>query len=85
MIGSLGATLSGVTFPVAAMYAPVDAASYLFPVRHFTEASQAMIYFNAGFAYLWQSVAILLIFLLLGVLILPLLNGGYGNNIGGSN
>ena len=73
MIGSLGATLSGVTFPVAAMYAPVDAASYLFPVRHFTEASQAMIYFNAGFAYLWQSVAILLIFLLLGVLILPLL------------
>ena len=73
MIGSLGATLSGVKFPVAAMYAPVDAASYLFPVRHFTEASQAMIYFNAGFAYLWQSVAILLIFLLLGVLILPLL------------
>ena len=38
MVGSLGATLSGVTFPVTAMYKPVYAASYLFPVRHFTEA-----------------------------------------------
>ena len=73
MVGSLGATLSGVTFPVTAMYAPVHAASYLFPVRHFTEATQAMIYFDAGFAYFWQSVAVLLVFLLLAILILPLL------------
>ena len=73
MLGSLGATLSGVTFPVTAMYAPVHAASYLFPVRHFTEATQAMIYFDAGFAYFWQSVAVLLVFLLLAILILPLL------------
>lgn len=73
MVGSLGATLSGVTFPVTAMYALVHAASYLFPVRHFTEAAQAMIYFGAGFAYFWQSVAVLLVFLLLAILILPLL------------
>lgn len=73
MVGSLGATLSGVTFPVTAMYAPVHAASYLFPVRHFTEAAQAMIYFNAGFPYFWQSVAILFVFLLVAILILPLL------------
>ena len=73
MVGSLGATLSGVTFPVTAMYAPVHAASYLFPVRHLTEAAQAMIYFGAGFAYFWQSVAVLLVFLLLAILILPLL------------
>lgn len=73
MVGSLGATLSGVTFPVTAMYAPVHAASCLFPVRHFTEATQAMIYFDAGFAYFWQSVAVLLVFLLLAILILPLL------------
>lgn len=73
MVDSLGATLSGVTFPVTAMYAPVHAASYLFPVRHFTEAAQAMIYFGAGFAYFWQSVAVLLVFLLLAILILPLL------------
>lgn len=73
MVGSLGATLSGVTFPVTAMYAPVHAASYLFPVRHFTEAAQAMIYFDVGFAYFWQSVTVLLVFLLLAILILPLL------------
>ena len=73
MVGSLGATLSGVTFPVTAMYAPVYAASYLFPVRHFTEAAQAMIYFNAGFAYFWQSVAVLFVFPLVALLILPLL------------
>ena len=42
MVGSLGATLSGVTFTVTAMYAPVRAASYLFPVRHFTAAAQAI-------------------------------------------
>lgn len=73
MVGSLGATLSGVTFPVTAMYKPVYAASYLFPVRHFTEAAQAMIYFDAGFGYFWQSVAILFVFPLLALLILPLL------------
>ena len=73
MVGSLGATLSGVTFPVTAMYAPVHAASYLFPVRHFTEAAQAMIYFDAGFGYFWQSVAILFVFPLTALLVLPLL------------
>ncbi len=73
MIGSLGATLSGVTFPVKAMYTPVYAASHLFPVRHFTEAAQNMIYFNVGFTYIWQSVAILLIFPMVALLMLPLL------------
>lgn len=71
MIGSLGATLSGVTFPVTSMYAPVYAVSYLFPIRHFTEISQAMLYFNAGFGYFWQSVAILCIFPMLALLLLP--------------
>ena len=44
MVGSLGATLSGVTFPVPSMYAPVHYASYLFPVRHFTEIYQNLLY-----------------------------------------
>ena len=73
MVGSLGATLSGVTFPITAMYAPVHAASYLFPVRHFTEAAQAIIYFDAGYAYYWQSAAILFTFPLVALLVLPLL------------
>lgn len=71
MVGSLGATLSGVTFPVTSMYPAVHAASYLFPVRHFTEISQAMLYFDSGFGYYWQSVAILFIFPMLALLILP--------------
>lgn len=71
MIGSLGATLSGVTFPVTSMYPVVHAVSHLFPVRHFTEITQAMLYFDSGFGYYWQSAAILLLFLLPALLILP--------------
>lgn len=71
MVGSLGATLSGVTFPVTSMYPVVHAASYLFPVRHFTEIAQSMLYFDSGFGYYWQSTALLLLFPLLALLILP--------------
>lgn len=71
MVGSLGATLSGVTFPVADMYLPVEKASYLFPIRHFIEMMQTMLYADGGFIYLWQSAAILCIFPLLALLLLP--------------
>lgn len=71
MIGSLGATLSGVTFPVRSMYAPVHYASYLFPVRHFVEINQNMLYGNYGFAYAWENYAILFLFILAALLILP--------------
>ena len=40
MVGSLGAMLSGVTFPAPFMYKPVYYASFLFPVRHFVEISR---------------------------------------------
>lgn len=71
MVGSLGATLSGVTFPVPNMYPIVQHASYLFPIRHFTEMMQTMLYEGGGFMYLWSSAAILCIFPLLALLILP--------------
>ncbi len=71
MVGSLGATLSGVTFPVFAMPAPVYYASYLFPVRHFVEINQNILYGDYGFAYSWQHVSILFIYLLPALLILP--------------
>lgn len=71
MIGSLGATLSGVTFPVANMYPLVRTASYLFPVRHFAEITQTMLYYNGGFVYIWSSAAILCIFPLLACGMLP--------------
>ena len=71
MIGSLGATLSGVTFPVAFMDTPVYAASFLFPVRHFMEVVQSLLYLEGGLADEWMSLMVLLLFLLLPVLLLP--------------
>ena len=71
MVGSLGATLSGVTFPVSNMYPLVRDASYLFPVRHFTEMIQTMLYGGGGFIYLWPSMVILCIFPLLALSLLP--------------
>ncbi|MEG0464518.1 ABC transporter permease [Bacteroides sp.] len=80
MVGSLGATLSGVTFPVANMYPLVRDASYLFPVRHFTEITQTMLYYNGGFAYLWPSAVILCIFPLLALALLPHLKRAIESN-----
>ena len=71
MVGSLGATLSGVTFPVPNMYPLVRDASYLFPVRHFTEMMQNMLYGGSGFIQLWPSAVILCIFPLLALVLLP--------------
>ena len=71
MVGSLGATLSGVTFPVPNMYPLVRDASYLFPVRHFTEMMQNMLYGGSGFIHLWPSAVILCIFPLLALVLLP--------------
>ncbi len=71
MVGSLGATLSGVTFPVPAMYEPVYISSYLFPVRHFVEINQNILYGDYGFPYAWVNYAALGIYPLLALLILP--------------
>lgn len=71
MIGSLGATLSGVTFPVPNMYPLVRDASYLFPVRHYTELVQTMLYSGGGFIHVWPSAVILCIFPLLALAMLP--------------
>lgn len=71
MVGSLGATLSGVTFPVYAMHPAIYYLSFFFPVRHFIEINQNILYGDYGFAYSWQSVSILFVYVLLALLILP--------------
>ena len=71
MVGSLGATLSGVTFPAAFLFPVVYYASFLFPVRHFVEINQNMLYGNYGFAYTWQNFSALFVFLLVAILMLP--------------
>ena len=69
--GSLGATLSGVTFPVPYMYAPIYYLSFLFPVRHFVEINQNILYGDYGFAYTWQNASCLFVFMLAALLMLP--------------
>ena len=71
MIGSLGATLSGVTFPVNFMDTPVYWTSFLFPIRHFVEVVQSLLYLGGSFSNYWTNLVILLLFILSPILLLP--------------
>lgn len=71
MVGSLGATLSGVTFPAPSMFPVVYYASFLLPVRHFVEINQNLLYGNYGFVYAWQNVSALFLLLLPALMMLP--------------
>lgn len=71
MVGSLGATLSGLTFPLSAMAPVVRYVAQLFPVRHFTEAMQAVVYADGGFAACWPMLAVLGVYPLVAVALLP--------------
>ena len=71
MVGSLGATLSGITFPVDNMYPIVHSATYLFPVRHYTEIVQVMLYTNGNYVYYWSFISVFFIFPFLALLLLP--------------
>ena len=70
MVGSLGATLSGLTFPLSAMAPVVQWVARLFPVRHFTEAMQCIVYFDGGFPVCWPQLAVLCVFPLVMVALL---------------
>ena len=74
MVGSLGATLSGLTFPLTAMSTVVQYVAQLFPVRHFTEAMQRKAYFDGGFDACWPMLATLCIFPLVALVLLPRLH-----------
>lgn len=71
MIGSLGATLSGVTFPVNFMDTPVYWTSFLFPIRHFVEVVQSLLYLEGSFSNYWTNLVVLLLFILSPILLLP--------------
>ena len=71
MVGSLGATLSGLTFPLSAMSPVVQWVARLFPVRHFTEAMQCIVYFGGGFPVCWPQLAVLCLFPIVMLLLLP--------------
>ena len=71
MVGSLGATLSGLTFPLSAMSPVVRWVARLFPIRHFTEVMQSIIYFDGGFIACWSQLAVLCLFPMAMLLLLP--------------
>ena len=71
MVGSLGATLSGLTFPLSAMSPVVQWVAKLFPVRHFTEAMQRVVYFGGDFSACWPMLVVLCLFPLVMLLLLP--------------
>ena len=71
MVASLGATLSGVTFPVAFMDQPVYLASFLFPVRHFMEVVQSVLYLDGTFLDYGVNLVVLILFIPLPLLLLP--------------
>ena len=71
MVGSLGATLSGLTFPLGAMSPLIQRVALLFPVRHFTEAMQRLVYFDGGFGSCWPMWAALCVYPLIAVALLP--------------
>lgn len=65
MIGSLGATLSGITFPIASMYPIFRHIALLLPIRHFTIIVQNMLYTDGGYSAVWWHAAMLGAFCLL--------------------
>ncbi len=71
MLGSLGATLSGLTFPVPQMYKAVQMLSWILPVRHFTLIYMNLVYGNSGYRYSWENYLFLA-----ACLLLPLLTAG---------
>lgn len=85
MAGALGATASGVTFPVEDMYPFFRALCSLFPIRHFVLANQDILYNNAGAAYSWSHYAILLLSAAICLCTAPLLKNsilkGWGKPI----
>ena len=65
MIGSLGATLSGVTFPINSMYPIFRHVALLLPIRHFTIITQNMLYTEGGYGAVWWHATVLATFCLL--------------------
>lgn len=75
MTGALGATASGVTFPVEEMYPAFMALCHLLPIRHFVLANQAFLYNEAGLAYSWDNYAALTATIAICLCTAPLLKG----------
>ena len=82
VIGSLGATLSGVTFPIDSMYPIFRYVAFALPIRHFTFIMQNMLYVEGGYEAVRWHAAIIVAFCLLPLITASrlrktIINGGY--------
>ena len=65
MVGSLGATLSGITFPISSMYPIFHGVALALPIRHFSLIVQNQFYSEGSFGSVWWHAAALVAFCLL--------------------
>lgn len=70
--GILSFSISGLSFPVMAMSPMLQALAWLFPLRHYYLLYVTLALHGDAVFYAWQSVAVLIGFLLLPLLTLPL-------------
>lgn len=71
MIGSLGATLCGVTFPIGAIAPIFQSVASILPIRHYTLLAQNILYGNYGTEWVWKSIVAILAVCALPTLTLP--------------
>ena len=82
MIGALGATASGITFPLENMYPFFEALCSMFPVRHFILGYQATVYYDAPFAFTWHHYAFLIAATAVCICTAPLLKRAIEKGLG---
>jgi ABC-2 type transport system permease protein len=70
LFGMIAFSITGFSFPVNAMYPPVQALSYVFPLRHYFLIYVDQALNGRAFSDSWQQYVILLAFLILPVIIL---------------
>ncbi len=68
--GALSFTMSGFSYPADSMPAPLQALTYIFPLRHYYLIYSNVAMFGTGFDHIWHYITALLIMLL------PCLVGG---------
>lgn len=71
MVGSLGATLAGVTFPTESMWPIFSKLAQALPVRHFTLLYENLAYGDGKLDGLWGSVVAMLVPILAAAALMP--------------
>ena len=66
--GALSFSMSGFSYPVDAMPAPLQALAHIFPLRHYYLTYSDVAMFGTGFSHIWPHLVALLIMLIPGII-----------------